>query len=333
MPLLRSLAPLAVLAAALAAAPTARAASGLVVSGRHDGGAFRYAISAPGWTLVAGGGGAYAFRLRRGGVTVTVSRSAEAGDAGSLARIWAVRSAGRRAVDIDAHHSEVVASDGRVLMAFADSSGPFHLAFWAHAGRDGAPVLQALAHGARFAWAGPDVRHLPSDRGAAALIASSNLAMTFEDSYRQSVSLHGRPVYEIERVRSRRYESAVYHDRGGDDHELFVGGHGYVRTDPSVCWSRGPNRPGDDAFAPISVQPPGPFVAFGPVRLVGSALTVVETSWDVNASSLRTVLSFDPPTHLLLRRSSFYGDEFLAWVPITVQPKPSVLCGRSPRRP
>ncbi len=199
-------------------------------------------------------------------MTVTVSRSAEAGGAGALARIWAARSTGRRAVDVDAQHAEVLASDGRVLMAFADATGPFQVAFWAHAGRAGAPVLHALAHGARFAWAGPDVRHLPSDR-AARVIASSNAAMTFEDSYRDSVTLHGRPVYETERVRSKRYENTVFHDRGGDDHELFVGGQGYERTDPAVCWSRGPNRPGDDAFAPITALPAGPFVALGPVRI------------------------------------------------------------------
>ena len=190
-------------------------------------------------------------------------------------------------------------------------------------------MLHALAHGARFAWAGPDVRHLPSDRAATALIASSNAAMAFEDSYRDSVTLHGRPVYETERVRSKRYENAVFHDRGGDDHELFVDGR-YERTDPAVCWSRGPNRPGDDAFAPVTAVPAGPFVGLGPVRMAGSALIVVETSWDVNASSLRTVLSFDLPTHLLLRRSSLYGDERFSWVPITPLPKPSVLCGTSP---
>ena len=333
MPLLRPLAPLAVLASALTLAPGAPAASGLVVSGRHDGGAFRYAIAVPGWTRVAGAGGEYAFRLARDGVMVTVSRSDEAGSAHDLAGFWAARAAGRRAVDVDAHHAEVVAADGRVLMAFADTTGPFRTAFWARAGRDGAPVLHALAHGARFAWAGPDVRHLRSDRPASAVVAASNAAMLFEDSYRDSVTLHGRAVYEIERVRSKRYENAVFHDRGGDDHQLFVGGVDYERTDPTVCWTRGPNRPGDDAFAPITVLPAGPFVALGPVRTVGGVLRVVETSWDVNASSLRTVLSFEPSTHLLLRRSSSLGDEVFAWIPITVQPKPSVLCGTSPGHP
>jgi len=326
VPFARSCAVLAVVAAVLVGGARADAASGVVESSHHDGGAFRFAIAAPGWLRLAMADGEYSFKLERRGAIVTIARSAEAGDARQLARIWAARASGRRAVDVDRHHAEVVASDGRVLMAFADASGPFRVAFWAHAGPTGAPVLRALAHGARFAWDGLDVRHLPTDHDASALIAASNAAMVFEDAYRERVTLHGRPVYELERVRSRRYENAVFHDRGGDDHELFVSGQGYVRTDPSVCWSRSRNRPGDDAFAPITALSAGPFVGLGPVRSDGGVLTVVETSWDVNANALRTVLTFEASTRLLLRRSSPYGDEAFSWVPVAVRPKPSVIC-------
>jgi hypothetical protein len=314
------------LAALLAFAPAAQAASGVVESGHHDGGRFAYAIDAPGWKLVPGAPADYTFRLSRGGVTLTVGRAGDRGSAADLAQQFASSGSGRRAVNVDAHHSEVLSRDGKLLMGFADATGPFPVAFLVQA-QDGAgaSLVRAVAHGARFRWAGPDVRHLPIDPEARRLVLSSNAALERQDGYRDTVYVHDKVAYVAERIRSRHYEYAVYHDQQGVDRQLFTGGHGYERRGTRPCWSHSQNVAGDETFDPIEVPPPGPFVGFGPLRMAGAVLTVQETHWTDQADALQETLSFDPPTHLLLRRTSSIGDEVFSWVPITVR-APRPLC-------
>jgi hypothetical protein len=317
----------------LVLAPAAHAASGMVESGHQDGGRFAYAIDAPGWKRVAGAPADYTFRLSRRGVTLTVGRSGTAGSAAELARTYAARGHGRRTVQVDAHHAEVLDAAGHELMAFADAGGPFRVAFLVQAqSGQGASLVHAVAHGARFRWAGPDVRHLPLDPKARELIAATNLALSLQDSYRDEVTVAGKPAYEVERVRSRRYEDAVYHDGKGLDRQRFVGGHGYERRGSATCWSHSLNVAGDETFDPISNPLPGPFTGYGHVIAQEGLLMLVETFWTDQADTVVDTLAFDAHTHLLVTRTSDAAQETFSWIPVTVQPATPLCPGTGPRR-
>src|SRR5690242_6796586 len=134
---------------------------GVVASGGHDGGQYRYAIPAPGCHRVPGTShDPYAFRLRCGGTSLTVEplQVDDNPTAYQAARRYLQSAHGQlRAVRVDAHHALLVDGAGRPRAAFVDAIGPFRIVFTVHTGGvGGEPLVDAVAHGASFAWAGPD---------------------------------------------------------------------------------------------------------------------------------------------------------------------------------
>jgi hypothetical protein len=232
-----------------------------------------------------------------------------------------------RAVRIDAHHAEVVLrAGGAPRIGLAEASGPFHLVFVAR-GRGGSQVVDAVAHGGRFGWAGPDVRALSSDPRAVALVSRSNAAMAAHDSYRVVDAEDGLKVGERAVVRSQRYEADTLRSRAGASRLVFIGDRSFRRDPGDACWTAGSDRPQSGAFDAFTVPETGLFLGYGPVIAQGDRLVVVQRAWQEDATLLTTTLAVDAPTGLLVSITYPHVSEELDWTPLAVPPAPAPICG------
>jgi hypothetical protein len=311
---------------------------GVVASGGHDGGQYRYAIAAPGCHRVAGTSHEpYAFRLSCGGSALRIAPLQVDNNPTAIqaARAYLESAHGQlRAVHLDAHHAELVDRAGRPRYAFVDAGGPFRIVFTVHAGgRGGEAFVDAMAHGSRFDWTGPDVLHLQSDPAAARLVAAADAAMASQDSYRVTTSSSGAPLFVIERLRSQQYEGDTLYLSTGAMHLLTIGDREYEQLQGESCWRSRSQPPVPQIFDAVSEPVAGPRVAYGPVTQSATTLGVQETRWDLHAIRLETVLSFDAATKLLLSRSAGSIVDTYEWVPVTVPPAPQPLCPPPPPPP